>query len=100
MTPEQLKPIQARYEVAKEFIDLLANEPCLHDSACGYAVVDLPACLKEIQRLRKILETVGTKHTLLKALSEYPLCRCKPDSLCMKHAAIDILKMIALETGT
>ena len=60
MTPDQLKAIKARYEAAKEFIDLLDNESCLHDSACGFAVVDLHPCIREIERLRADLDKVRT----------------------------------------
>ncbi|KKL84093.1 hypothetical protein LCGC14_1968190 [marine sediment metagenome] len=50
--------------------------------------------VQEIERLRGILREVATKHYLLKNLSTYGPCKCKGSALCMKHAAIDILKML------
>ncbi len=52
---------------------------------------DLATAKEENKRLREALELVSTKHGLLTGLLEYPLCRCKPGQLCMKHAAKDIL---------
>ena len=57
---------------------------------------DMFDCLDEIERLRRLLRTISTKHNLLKGLSGYPPCSCKTNhmNLCMKHAAADIVKMI------
>ncbi len=58
---------------------------------------DIDDCLVEIERLQgimAILENIKTKHGLLKGLSAYGPCKCKPGQLCMKHAALNIIGMI------
>ncbi len=120
MTPKRLKEIKARWKAATEGPweldsvgifqkrDTGQQKPVLCADEDGYmlydevdkvfldnAITDLPDCTKEIERLQGILREVTTKHSLLKGLSEYGPCRCHADqSLCMKHAAADILKMI------
>ncbi len=82
MNQKQLKEIRARCEAAKKYWRHVPPS-------------DVFACLDEIQFLQAILREVTTKHSLFKGLSEYEPCKCRPgESLCMKHAAADILNMI------
>lgn len=76
--------------------DTRAAQDKLHHNAqfIAHARQDLPDCIKEIERLRDILRTITTKHSLLKNLSAYGPCKCKGSVLCMKHAAADIINMI------
>lgn len=52
-----LTQIKQRYEAAADMIALFTDEsPCIHNEACGNAVRALPACIAEIERLRRLVE--------------------------------------------